>query len=70
MRVALTFVLFLDVGVAQAHQAHLEAENSHLPISSTDGRKEERGREREKEDRVLGFISFSNGCLLCVNHIF
>lgn len=31
---SLTFVFLLDVGVAQAHQAHLEAQHAHLAVAS------------------------------------
>lgn len=36
-RVTLTFVLLLDVCVAQAHQAHLEAQNPHFAVPSAGG---------------------------------
>lgn len=42
----LTFVLLLDVCVAQAHQSHLEAENPHFAVSSAgDGERHIKRRE-------------------------
>lgn len=51
--VTLTFVLLLDVYVAQAHQSHLEAENPHFAVSSADGRNRE--RERHKRSATIQF---------------
>lgn len=34
--IRLTFVLLLDIGIAQAHQSHLEAEDTHFAISSAE----------------------------------
>lgn len=53
--VTLTFVLLLDVCVAQAHQSHLEAENPHFAVSSTDG------RNRERERDIKGVQQFNSG---------
>lgn len=36
--IRLTFILLLDVCVAQAHQSHLEAQNSHFAVTSTSGK--------------------------------
>lgn len=44
--IRLTFVLFLDICVAQAHQSHLEAENPYFAISSAGGRNRKRRIKR------------------------
>lgn len=48
----LTFVLLLNVCVAQAHQSHLEAENSYFSVSSTAGKE---GKEEEKSSEIKFF---------------
>lgn len=51
-RVTLTFVLLLDVCVAQAHQAHLEAQNPHFAVPSAgDGGGD--GVRRNLEDELI-----------------
>lgn len=63
--ITLTFVLLLDVSAAQAHQSHLEAENSHFAVSSTSGKK----REGEKKETVgLEFWTSNQGVLCRDNH--
>lgn len=44
--IRLTFVFLLDVCIAQAHQSHLEAENSHFAITSTSGKKEKKNNKK------------------------
>lgn len=60
---ALTFVLLLDVCVAQAHQSHLEAEDTHFAVPSAG----EGGTEREKRKRSVIFkLGKMNSCEVAV----
>lgn len=60
--IALTFVLLLDVGIAQAHQSHLEAEDSHFAIPSTKERK-----ENETLWQFDGWISIRSWCIVTMS---
>lgn len=55
--ITLTFVLLLDIRVAQAHQSHLEAENAHFAITST-------GEEKEK--KTVTILEWSQVTVYCV----
>lgn len=68
--IRLTFVLLLDVCIAQAHQSHLEAENSHFAISSTREKKENKTKKKTCKVRIFERWIISNHCALCCGNIF
>lgn len=69
--IRLTFVLLLDVYIAQAHQSHLEAENTHFSVPSTEGtKKKEKRRERNCKVTVFELWVIWNCNILCLCNTF